>query len=67
MKTTALRIFTTFACVAAAGSLAAVRAQTHAHVIQTPKDFPINDISSLLTAREPGLTAVTSAGLTGQG
>ena len=38
MNTTALRIFTTFACVAAAGSLAAVRAQTHAHVIQTPKD-----------------------------
>jgi quercetin dioxygenase-like cupin family protein len=38
MNTTALRIFTTFACVAAAGSAAAVRAQTHAHVIQTPKE-----------------------------
>ena len=36
-------------------------------VIQAPRDFPINDISSLLTAREPGLSAITSAGLTGQG
>jgi len=38
MNTTAFRIFTTFACVAVAGSVVAVRAQTHAHVIQTPKE-----------------------------
>src|SRR5258708_19537934 len=38
MNTTALRIFTTFACVAAAGSMAAVRAQPHAHVVRTPKE-----------------------------
>ncbi len=36
-------------------------------VIQAPKDVPISDISSLLTAREPGLSAITSAGLTGSG
>jgi len=36
MNTTALRIFTTFACIAA-GSLA-VGAQSHAHVLQTPKE-----------------------------
>ena len=36
-------------------------------VIQPPKDIPISDISSLLTAREPGLSAITSAGLTGSG
>ena len=36
-------------------------------VIEAPKDFPISDVSSLLTAREPGLTAITSAGLTGTG
>ena len=38
MNTTALRIFASFACVAAAGSFAAVRAQSHAHVLQTPKE-----------------------------
>jgi quercetin dioxygenase-like cupin family protein len=38
MNTTALRIFTTFACVAAIGSVAAVSAQSHAHVLQTPKE-----------------------------
>lgn len=38
MNTTARRIFTTFACVAAAGSLAGVSAQTHAHVVQAPKE-----------------------------
>jgi quercetin dioxygenase-like cupin family protein len=38
MNTTATRIFATFACVAAAGSLAAVRAQTHAHITQTIKE-----------------------------
>ena len=37
MNTTATRIFATFACVAAAGSLA-VRAQTHAHITQTVKE-----------------------------
>ncbi|MGH9888535.1 MAG: TonB-dependent receptor plug domain-containing protein, partial [bacterium] len=36
-------------------------------VIAAPKDMPVSDISSFLTAREPGLTAVTSAGLTGTG
>ena len=38
MNTTALRIFASFACVAAAGSFAAVRAQSHAHVLQAPKE-----------------------------
>jgi quercetin dioxygenase-like cupin family protein len=38
MNTTARRIFGTFACVAVAGSLVGVRAQSHAHVIQSPKD-----------------------------
>ena len=38
MNTTARRIFMTFACIAATGSLAAVGAQGPAHVIQTPKD-----------------------------
>jgi quercetin dioxygenase-like cupin family protein len=38
MNTTAVRIFATFACVAAAGSGLAVRAQSHAHVLQTPKE-----------------------------
>jgi quercetin dioxygenase-like cupin family protein len=38
MNTTALRIFTTFASLAAAGSVAAVRAQTRGHVVQTPKE-----------------------------
>lgn len=36
-------------------------------VMQTPKDMPIPDISSLLSAREPGLSSITSAGLTGTG
>jgi TonB-linked SusC/RagA family outer membrane protein len=36
-------------------------------VVQTPKDLPINDISALLSAREPGLSLITSAGLTGTG
>jgi len=36
-------------------------------VVQTPKDLPINDISTLLSAREPGLSSITSAGLTGSG
>ena len=36
-------------------------------VLQAPKDMPINDLSSLLQAREPGLTSITSAGLTGTG
>jgi len=38
MNTTALRIFATFACVSAASSLAVVGAQSHAHVLQTPKE-----------------------------
>ena len=36
-------------------------------VVQAPKDLLIMDVSSLLTAREPGLSAITSAGLTGEG
>lgn len=36
-------------------------------VIQPPENMPISDISVLLQGREPGLTAVTSAGLTGTG
>ncbi|MGQ0646084.1 MAG: SusC/RagA family TonB-linked outer membrane protein [Gemmatimonadaceae bacterium] len=36
-------------------------------VVQVPPDMPIADVSALLTAREPGISAVTSAGLTGQG
>ena len=36
-------------------------------VVQPPQDVPINDISSLLQAREPGLSSITSAGLTGSG
>ena len=38
MNTTARRIVLTFACVAAAGSLTGIVAQTRAHVIQSPKD-----------------------------
>ena len=38
MHTTALRIFTTVACVAGIGSVAGVRAQSHAHVLQSPKE-----------------------------
>lgn len=36
-------------------------------VIQPPANVPINDMSTLLQGREPGLTAVSSAGLTGTG
>ncbi len=36
-------------------------------VVQAPKDLIINDVSSLLGAREPGLSAITPAGLTGEG
>jgi TonB-dependent starch-binding outer membrane protein SusC len=36
-------------------------------VVQAPKDFPIGDVSSLLANREPGLSSITSAGLTGSG
>lgn len=36
-------------------------------VIEPPRNVPINDISVMLQAREPGLSAVTSAGLTGTG
>ena len=59
MNTTALRIFTTFACVAAAGSLAAVRAQTHAHVVQTPKEVQWGPAPPLVT---PGAQIAVLAG-----
>ncbi|MGH7677799.1 MAG: SusC/RagA family TonB-linked outer membrane protein, partial [Gemmatimonadaceae bacterium] len=36
-------------------------------VIQPPENMPISDISVLLQGREPGLTAISSAGLTGTG
>ena len=36
-------------------------------VIQPPEDAPIQDLSSLLQAREPGLSAITGSGLTGEG
>lgn len=36
-------------------------------VIQVPQNAPINDVSALLTAREPGLSAVTAGGLSGEG
>ena len=36
-------------------------------VIAPPANAPINDISNLLTAREPGLVGVIGGGLTGQG
>jgi TonB-linked SusC/RagA family outer membrane protein len=36
-------------------------------VVQPPRDVIINDVSALLSAREPGLSAITPAGLTGQG
>ena len=38
MISTARRIFLTFACVTGAGSLAGLGAQSHAHVIQMPKE-----------------------------
>lgn len=36
-------------------------------VIQPPANAPINDISNLLTAREPGVTGLVSGGLSGEG
>ncbi len=36
-------------------------------VIAPPANAPINDISNLLTAREPGLVGVVGGGLSGQG
>ena len=36
-------------------------------VIQPPANAPISDVSSLLTAREPGLSAIAGSGLTGEG
>ena len=36
-------------------------------VITPPANAPINDISNLLTAREPGLVGVVGGGLSGQG
>src|SRR5687768_16405084 len=36
-------------------------------VIQPPENMPIQDLSSLLTAREPGLSAISGSGLTGEG
>lgn len=36
-------------------------------VIAPPQNVPINDISAILQAREPGLSTITSAGLTGTG
>jgi TonB-dependent starch-binding outer membrane protein SusC len=36
-------------------------------VIEPPQNAPINDVSSLLTAREPGLVGVTGGGMSGQG
>jgi TonB-linked SusC/RagA family outer membrane protein len=36
-------------------------------VITPPENMPVNNIATLLQAREPGLTAISSAGLTGTG
>ena len=36
-------------------------------VIRPPENVPVRDLSSLLAAREPGLSSITSAGLTGEG
>jgi TonB-linked SusC/RagA family outer membrane protein len=36
-------------------------------VIQPPANAPISDVSSMLTAREPGLSAISGSGLTGEG
>lgn len=49
MMTTAHRIFLTLACVAA-GSLAGVSAQGHAHVIQTPKEVQWGPAPPMLPA-----------------
>jgi TonB-linked SusC/RagA family outer membrane protein len=36
-------------------------------VIRPPENVPIRDLSTMLAGREPGLSAITSAGLTGEG
>jgi TonB-dependent starch-binding outer membrane protein SusC len=36
-------------------------------VITPPENLPFSDIATMLQAREPGLTAISSAGLTGSG
>ena len=36
-------------------------------VIQPPQNAPINDVSNLLAAREPGLSALPGGGLSGEG
>jgi TonB-dependent starch-binding outer membrane protein SusC len=36
-------------------------------VITPPENLPYNDIATMLQAREPGLSAISSAGLTGSG
>lgn len=36
-------------------------------VIQPPQNAPINDVSNLLAAREPGMTALPGGGLSGEG
>lgn len=36
-------------------------------VIQPPANAPINDVSNLLAAREPGMTALPGGGLSGEG
>ena len=36
-------------------------------VIQPPENAPVHDVSNLLTAREPGLSAISGSGLTGEG
>ncbi len=36
-------------------------------VLQVPQNAPINDVSNLLTAREPGLSTVLGSGLSGEG
>ena len=36
-------------------------------VIKPPENAPINDVSNLLTAREPGVTGLVSGGLSGEG
>jgi mannose-6-phosphate isomerase-like protein (cupin superfamily) len=58
MNTTALRIFTTFACIAA-GSLAPARAQGHAHVLQTPKEAQWGPAPPMLP---PGASIAVLAG-----
>jgi len=36
-------------------------------IIQPPQNAPINDVSNLLTAREPGMTGLPGGGLAGEG